>query len=48
MAQNYISYILRPQLVPYFEDRREETRNYVYFQQDGALAHRARATMQYL
>jgi hypothetical protein len=48
MVQNYISYILRPQLVPYFQERREETRNYVYFEQDGAPAHCARATMQYL
>jgi len=47
-AQNYVSYVLRPQLVPYFQERREETRNYVYFQQDGAPAHRAQATMRYL
>ena len=47
-AQNYISYVLRPQLVPYFQERREETQNYVYFQQDGAPAHRARATTKYL
>jgi len=47
-AQNYVSYVLRPQLVPYFQERRDETQNYVYFQQDGAPVHRARATMQFL